>query len=149
MRTVLSTEFTVTPLQLPGKPAAASRLKLGPAQEFESQLLSSLLNSVEKTFATVPGGEVAGGDEYDYLGNTALASVLASGKGFGIASFIMKKLGGSNPEIPKLPGPSIPVSNLPFELLAPQASMLTPSFSMLSDGLSGERDLTESEIKVS
>jgi Rod binding domain-containing protein len=66
------------------------------AREFEAQLIGSLLESLEKTFATVPGEpDVAGEDDYNYLGTQALASVLAAGGGFGIARLISAHLGGT------------------------------------------------------
>src|SRR5579863_4120422 len=56
------------------------------AREFEAQLIASLLESLEKTFAAVPGKEsIAGADNYNYLGTQALSSALAAGGGFGIA----------------------------------------------------------------
>jgi Rod binding domain-containing protein len=64
------------------------------AQEFEAQLLASLLNSLEKTFAAVPGDNaIPGQDNYDYLGTQALASALAARGGFGIAAMITRHLG--------------------------------------------------------
>ena len=63
------------------------------AREFEAQLIGSVLESLEKTFATVPGQDgVAGEDDYNYLGTQALASGLAAGGGFGIARMISKYL---------------------------------------------------------
>jgi Rod binding domain-containing protein len=64
------------------------------AREFESQLLGSLLESLQKTFAHVPGGEqtFTGQDNYDYLSNQALATALAHKGGFGIADMILKHL---------------------------------------------------------
>jgi Rod binding domain-containing protein len=59
------------------------------AQEFEAQLIGSLLESMEKTFAALPGqNEVTGSDDYNYLGTHALAEALAGRGGFGIASMI-------------------------------------------------------------
>jgi Rod binding domain-containing protein len=59
------------------------------AREFEAQLIGSVLESLEKTFATVPGEDgVAGEDDYNYLGTQALAAGLAAGGGFGIAHMI-------------------------------------------------------------
>lgn len=62
------------------------------AREFEAQLLGSLLESLQKTFAHVPGGEQAftGQDNYDYLSNQAFATALANKGGFGIADMILK-----------------------------------------------------------
>jgi Rod binding domain-containing protein len=59
------------------------------AREFEAQLIGSVLASMEKTFATVPGDDgVAGEDNYNYMGTQALASAIAAGGGFGIARMI-------------------------------------------------------------
>jgi len=70
----------------PGRGARAAR-------EFEAQLIGSLLESLEKTFATLPGEEtLAGTDNYNYLGNQALSKVLAAGGGFGIAAMISRDL---------------------------------------------------------
>jgi Rod binding domain-containing protein len=66
------------------------------AREFEAQLIGNLLESLEKTFATVPGEDgVAGEDNYNYLGTQALASVLAAGGGFGIARLISAHFGST------------------------------------------------------
>jgi Rod binding domain-containing protein len=65
------------------------------AREFESFLVGSLLDSLEKTFATVPGDtDVPGQDEYSYLGRQALASAVTAAGGFGIAKMIEQHLGG-------------------------------------------------------
>jgi Rod binding domain-containing protein len=59
------------------------------AREFEAQLIGSVLKSMEKTFATLPGQDgVAGEDNYNYLGTQALAAGMAAGGGFGIARMI-------------------------------------------------------------
>ncbi len=63
------------------------------AREFEAQLIGSVLESLEKTFATIPGqAGMAGEDDYNYLGTQALASGLAAGGGFGIARMISAHL---------------------------------------------------------
>ncbi|HLW89269.1 MAG TPA: hypothetical protein VKR57_12310 [Terriglobales bacterium] len=63
------------------------------AREFEAQLIGSLLESYEKTFASLPGdSQVPGSDNYNYLGTEALASTLAAAGGFGIAAMIMRNL---------------------------------------------------------
>jgi Rod binding domain-containing protein len=72
------------------------------AREFEAQLIGSLLQSFEKTFATLPGqGAMAGDDDYDFMGTQALGSALAAGGGFGIARMIAAYLAhessGSSP----------------------------------------------------
>jgi Rod binding domain-containing protein len=66
------------------------------AREFEAQLIGTVLESLEKSFATIPGQDsVAGSDDYNYLGTQALASALAAGGGFGIARLISEHLGGT------------------------------------------------------
>jgi Rod binding domain-containing protein len=63
------------------------------AREFEAQLIGSVLEKMEQTFATVPGGEgVAGEDELSSLGSQALATAMAAGGGFGIAHLIAAHL---------------------------------------------------------
>jgi Rod binding domain-containing protein len=64
------------------------------AREFEAQLIGTVLESLEKTFAAVPGQDaMAGEDNYNYLGTQALASAIAAGGGFGIAKMITGHLG--------------------------------------------------------
>jgi Rod binding domain-containing protein len=59
------------------------------AREFEAQLIGTVLQSMEKTFASVPGQEpMAGEDNYNYMGTQALASAIVAGGGFGIARLI-------------------------------------------------------------
>jgi hypothetical protein len=71
-----------TPVKDPGRGTRA-------AQEFEAQLIGSLLDSLEKTFAAVPGMDpVAGADDYAFLGTQALSEALAARGGFGIAPII-------------------------------------------------------------
>ena len=63
------------------------------AREFEASLIASLLESLEKTFASVPGDPpLAGSDDYNYLGTLALASGVAARGGFGIAALIARSL---------------------------------------------------------
>jgi Rod binding domain-containing protein len=66
------------------------------AREFEAQLIGTVLESLEKTFAAVPGQDaMAGEDDYNYLGTQALASAVAAGGGFGIARLISAHLGNT------------------------------------------------------
>jgi Rod binding domain-containing protein len=75
-----------TPPQAAGRGAKAAR-------EFEAQLIGSLLESLEKTFAALPGDEsIPGSDDYNYLGTQALAQALADRGGFGIAAMIVRHL---------------------------------------------------------
>lgn len=63
------------------------------ARDFEAQLIANVLESMEKTFAALPGQDsVAGQDDYNYLGTQALASAMAEGGGFGIAKLISQHL---------------------------------------------------------
>ncbi|HEY1271182.1 MAG TPA: hypothetical protein VGF08_04330 [Terriglobales bacterium] len=63
------------------------------AREFEASLIASLLEEMEKAFASVPGDPpFAGSDDYNYLGTQALASGLAARGGFGIAALIVRSL---------------------------------------------------------
>jgi Rod binding domain-containing protein len=63
------------------------------AREFEASLIGSLLQSMEKTFAAVPGEQdLTGADNYDYMGTQALAQVIAERGGFGIADLITRYL---------------------------------------------------------
>jgi Rod binding domain-containing protein len=63
------------------------------ARDFEAQLIGTVLQSLEKTFAALPGKEeIAGQDDYNYLGAEALASGLAAHGGFGIARMISESL---------------------------------------------------------
>ena len=64
------------------------------AREFEAQLIGTMLEQMEKTFADLPGeGAMAGDDSYNYLGTQGLASAIAAGGGFGIAKLIGQHLG--------------------------------------------------------
>jgi len=79
-------------------PLATPALGKGPkaAREFEAQLIGTVLQSLEKTFAAVPGEDaMAGEDDYNYLGTQALASAVAAGGGFGIARLISEHLGST------------------------------------------------------
>jgi Rod binding domain-containing protein len=63
------------------------------AREFEAQLIGTVLESLEKSFAALPGQDaIAGEDDYNYLGTQALASAVADGGGFGIAKLIAAHL---------------------------------------------------------
>jgi Rod binding domain-containing protein len=77
-----------------GTPALGKGAKA--AREFEAQLIGSVLESLEKTFAAIPGEDtMAGADNYNYMGTQALASVMAAGGGFGIAKLISEHFGGT------------------------------------------------------
>jgi hypothetical protein len=66
------------------------------AREFEAQLIGTVLQSFEKTFAALPGQDaMAGGDDCNCLGTQAFASAIAAGGGLGIAKLISEHLGGT------------------------------------------------------
>jgi Rod binding domain-containing protein len=66
------------------------------AQEFEAQLIGSLLESMEKTFGSLPGEDtMPGSDNYNYMGTHALAEALAAHGGFGLAALIVRHLPSS------------------------------------------------------
>ena len=74
-------------------PATASGRGAKAAREFETHLIGSVLESLEKSFAAVPGeSSLAGDDDYNYLGSEALAQALAARGGFGIAAIINRYL---------------------------------------------------------
>ena len=80
----LPPDFTASPLSIRGARAA---------REFEASLVGSLLESLEKTFASVPGQDsLPGADDYNYLGTRALAQAISDGGGFGIARLISQHL---------------------------------------------------------
>jgi Rod binding domain-containing protein len=63
------------------------------AQQFEAQLIGSMLESMEKTFGSLPSEDsMPGSDDYNYLGTHALAEALAAQGGFGIAALIVRHL---------------------------------------------------------
>jgi hypothetical protein len=85
--------LATVPLDL-SVPISVSPKAMKAAREFEAQLIGSLLESLEKTFSAVPGGDADGtADNFNYLGNHALAEVLAERGGFGIATFVLGHLG--------------------------------------------------------
>jgi Rod binding domain-containing protein len=74
-------------------PAAVSARGAQAAREFEAQLVGSLLESMEKTFAALPGDDsVPGADNYNFLATHALAQAIAERGGFGIAAMIARHL---------------------------------------------------------
>jgi Rod binding domain-containing protein len=75
------------------KPAAISSRGAKAARDFEAQLIGSLLQSMEKTFATLPGEKtLAGADDYNAIATDALSQALAARGGFGIAAMISRHL---------------------------------------------------------
>jgi len=63
------------------------------AHQFESSLIASFLESLQRTFANLPGeSNLPGADEYSYLGTQALAEGITARGGFGISGLIAKYL---------------------------------------------------------
>jgi len=79
------------PPTLAAPPASPRGIKA--ARDFEANLIASLMESLEKTFATLPGEDtLPGTDDYNYLGTQALAKGIAARGGFGIAAMIARHL---------------------------------------------------------
>lgn len=62
------------------------------AREFESLLLTSLFDSLQKSFAFDPQDETPGAGDYRLMGTRALAEAVAAGGGIGIAQLILQHL---------------------------------------------------------
>jgi hypothetical protein len=88
---MISTLGEKIPLELAASPPAGRGAKA--AHEFEANLIGSLLESFEKTFAALPGPDsMPGADDLNYLGTRALAQSIADHGGFGIAAMISRYL---------------------------------------------------------
>jgi Rod binding domain-containing protein len=95
-----------------GTPALGKGQKA--AREFEAQLIGTVLESLEKTFAALPGQDaIAGEDDYNYLGTQALATALAAGGGFGIARMISSHLGSTKVANEGSAGPGAKAADFP------------------------------------
>lgn len=91
MSSIPSTPVTVSPVL--ATPAASFSRGARAARDFEAILVGSVLESMEKTFATLPGeNNLPGADNYNYLGTQALAQAIAIRGGFGIAALIARHL---------------------------------------------------------
>jgi Rod binding domain-containing protein len=96
-------DFSQSPVISALPPLTAPQFAQGAkaARDFEAQLIANVLESMEKTFAALPGqGSLAGEDDYNYLGTQALASAMAEGGGFGIAKLISEHLMSRPPSFP-------------------------------------------------
>ncbi len=90
MNSVSATLATVSPTLATPSPSLR-----GPkaARDFEASLIASLLESMEKTLATLPGEQgLAGADDYNYMGTQALAQSISAHGGFGLAALIARHL---------------------------------------------------------
>lgn len=75
-----------TPTVAPSKSKAEKA-----ACDFEAILLGSLLESLQKTFAGIPGDDPSGSSNYAVMGTQALASAMAARGGIGIAQMILQQ----------------------------------------------------------
>lgn len=78
------------------------------ARDFEAILLTSLMESLQKTFSGVPEDpkdSTPGASDYRLMGTQALASVIAERGGIGIARLILRHLPA--PKVPGRPEPGI------------------------------------------
>jgi Rod binding domain-containing protein len=69
------------------------------ARDFESVLLTSLLDSLQKAFALDAHDSMPGAADYRLMGTRALAEAVSSGGGIGIAELILRHL-----PVTKVPG---------------------------------------------
>jgi len=78
------------------------------AHDFESLLLTSLFDSLEKTFAWGHEDTTPGAGNYRLLGTRALAEAVAAGGGIGIARLIVSHLPQSHVSQGHLPVTKVP-----------------------------------------
>ncbi len=62
------------------------------AREFESVLLTSLFDSLQKSFAFDPEDDTAGASDYRLMGTRAMAEAISERGGIGIARLILDHL---------------------------------------------------------
>lgn len=76
--------------------ALASRLKSGKAEkaarEFESTLLASLFDSLQKSFSFDADDQTPGAADYRLMATRALAEAVSEGGGIGIARMVLSHL---------------------------------------------------------
>ena len=85
------------------------------AHDFESLLLTSLFDSLQKTFAWDHEDGTPGAGDYRLMGTRALAETVASGGGIGIARLIVSHLPQSPLPQNQLPLSPLPVTKVPGE----------------------------------
>jgi len=74
------------------------------AHDFESLLLTSLFDSLQKTFAWDHEDGTPGAGDYRLMGTRALAEAVSAGGGIGIARLIVNHLPLSHLPVTKVPG---------------------------------------------
>jgi len=75
--------------RIPTAATPASTKAQKAAQDFESVLLASLLESLQKTFAGSSEDSLVGGSSYAQMGTQALAGAMSAQGGIGIAKMIL------------------------------------------------------------
>jgi Rod binding domain-containing protein len=90
---------------LPAAPPAAMVKAQKASQDFESVLLASLLESLQKSFAGDPQSGSSGSDNYALMGTQALASAMSAQGGIGIAQMILRQW--QQTKVPELSTPEV------------------------------------------
>ena len=85
----VSLETTMAPLPVAGPPLDKTEKA---ARDFESVLLTSLFDSLQKSFAFDAQDESAGASDYRLMGTQALAKAVADAGGIGIGRLILRHL---------------------------------------------------------
>lgn len=93
---------------LPAAPPAGKLKAVKAAQDFESVLLGSLLESLQKSFAGPKDDAPVGSDTYAQIGAQALASAISAHGGIGLASMILHQW--QQTKVPELSVPEVPPS---------------------------------------
>ena len=91
---------------LPAGPPAARVKAQKAAQDFESVLLASLLESLQRSFAGNAESGSPGSDNYALMGTQALASAMSSQGGIGIGRMILRQW--QQTKVPELSTPEVP-----------------------------------------
>jgi Rod binding domain-containing protein len=86
----------------PISPAGANLKARNAAQQFEAVLITSLLESLQKSFADTTGETSSGNDNYGAMGTQALATAMSAHGGFGIARMILHQW--QQTKVPELEG---------------------------------------------
>lgn len=81
---------TIAPLTQAGSPSPSqsTHRAMKAAQEFEAQLLYTILQPLEKTFSAISGSADSSG-AYGDMGTQAVASALSTAGGIGIAKMLI------------------------------------------------------------
>ena len=97
-----SKHFAKTPIAESTKTPQEKAKLAKAAQDFESMLTSMMLKSMTKTTGGMFGEESFGGDYFDTIFETKLASFISENKSLGVADMIYKNVIGENLDINKI-----------------------------------------------